>query len=77
MLHEQAIKKKFLVFYCYQTSDNDPQTQPPMLTFKQFMNSQDDSISDVDAVKKFGDYKTDFHKQQIHEFFVQHKQEEW
>jgi SERRATE/Ars2, N-terminal domain len=41
------------------------------------MNSQDDSITDVEAVRKFGDYKTDFQKQQINEFFVQHKDEEW
>jgi hypothetical protein len=68
---------KIISVGCRSAGDNEIQTQPPMLTFKQFMNSQDDNISDVEAVKKFGDYKTDFHKQQINEFFVQHKDEEW
>lgn len=57
--------------------DNELQTQPPMLSFKQFINSQDDNITDVEAVKKFGDYRTDFSKQQINEFFLLHKDEEW
>ena len=52
-------------------------TQPPMLTFKHFVGSLDDYVTDVEAVKKFADYKTDFHKQQINEFFLQHKDVEW
>ena len=58
---------------------NEPEnpTQPAMMTFKQFLSSQDDNITDEEAIKKFGDYKVDFRKQQINEFFVQHKDEEW
>lgn len=52
-------------------------TQPAMMTFKQFLSSQDDNITDQEAIKKFGDYKVEFQKQQINEFFVQHKDEEW
>jgi len=52
-------------------------TQPAMMTFKQFLSSQDDNITDEEAIKKFGDYKVEFRKQQINEFFVQHKDEEW
>lgn len=48
-----------------------------MQTFKQFLQSQDDSISDDDAVKKYAEYKQDFKKQQISEFFLAHKDEEW
>lgn len=28
-------------------------------------------------MKRYNDYKTDFRKQQIKEFFVQHKDEDW
>ena len=56
--------------------DNIP-TQPPMMTFKQFLQQQDDHITDEDAIKKFNEYKIDFKKQQINEFFLQHKDEEW
>ena len=52
-------------------------TQPPMMTFKQFLGSQDDNISDEEAMKRYNDYKTDFRKQQIKEFFLQHKDEDW
>lgn len=53
------------------------QTQPPMLTLKQFLATQDDSISDSDAITKYNDYKQDFKRQQLNEFFVAHKDEEW
>lgn len=48
-----------------------------MMTFKQFLGSQDDNISDEEAMKRYNDYKTDFRKQQIKEFFLQHKDEDW
>lgn len=53
------------------------QTQPPMLTLKQFLANQDDSISDSDAITKYNEYKQDFRRQQLNEFFVTHKDEEW
>lgn len=52
-------------------------SQPAMLTFKQFLASQDDGIDDQDAVKKYADYKTDFKRLQLEEFFKAHKEEEW
>ena len=55
----------------------DHPTQPPMMSFKVFLTQQDDTISDQDAVKKYNEYKEDFRKQQISEFFLQHKDEEW
>ncbi|XP_067139993.1 serrate RNA effector molecule homolog isoform X2 [Centruroides vittatus] len=52
-------------------------TQPPMMTFKQFLGSQDDAIDDQEAVKKYNEYKLEFKRQQINEFFLNHKEEEW
>ncbi|XP_077539852.1 arsenic resistance protein 2 isoform X3 [Haemaphysalis longicornis] len=52
-------------------------TQPPMMTFKQFLGSQDDGIDDQEAVRKYNEYKMDFRRQQLNEFFINHKEEEW
>lgn len=57
--------------------NSDLQTQPQMLTLKQFLASQDDSISDSDAIEKYNDYKLEFKRQQLNEFFIAHKDEEW
>lgn len=53
------------------------ETQPPMLTLKAFLQSQDDNISDEDAIRKYNEYKLEFRRQQLNEFFVAHKEEEW
>ena len=58
-------------------SDPDYPTQPPMLTFKLFLTQQDDTIGEEDAIKKYNEYKQDFKRQQISEFFLAHKEEEW
>lgn len=58
-------------------SSNDVQTQPAMLTLKQFLDTQDDTISDSEVLKKYSEYKLDFRRQQLNEFFVTHKDEEW
>jgi len=52
-------------------------TQPPMMTFKAFMEQCDDSISEEEALRKYSDYKLEFKRQQLNEFFVNHKEEEW
>lgn len=57
---------------------SDGLTQPPMMTLKQFLVSlTDDSISDETAIKKYTDYKLEFKRSQLNEFFVGHKDEEW
>ena len=38
---------------------------------------QDDSITDEEALAKYGEYKLEFRRQQLNEFFVSHKEEEW
>merc|ERR1711915_765479 len=51
--------------------------QPAMMSFKSFMQTQDDQISDEEAIKKYAEYKLEFKRQQLNEFFVTHKEEEW
>ncbi|XP_043197030.1 serrate RNA effector molecule homolog isoform X2 [Amphibalanus amphitrite] len=58
-------------------SDADGPSQPPMMTFKAFLASQDDMITDDEAIKKYTEYKLDFRRQQLNEFFLAHKEEEW
>ena len=66
------------VFYIFiYRPDPDYPTQPLMMFFKQFLSQQDDNISDEDAIKKYNEYKLDFKKTQISEFFLAHKDEEW
>ncbi|XP_064652698.1 serrate RNA effector molecule homolog isoform X2 [Lineus longissimus] len=60
-----------------QQPEPDFPTQPMMSSFKAFLSEQDDQISDNEAVKKYAEYKMDFKKIQINEFFVKHKDEEW
>lgn len=57
-------------------SDEEPQA-PQMMTFKKFLATQDDSITDEDAVAKYTEYKLDFKRQGIQKFFAAHKDEEW
>merc|ERR1712228_1042435 len=51
--------------------------QPAMMSFKSFLQTQDDQISDEEAIKKYAEYKMEFKRQQLNEFFVTHKEEEW
>ena len=56
---------------------SDGATQPPMLSFKNYLHDQDDNIDQEEAVKRYNVYKTDFKKTQIAEFFAAHKYEDW
>jgi len=59
------------------TSNEDADgVQPVMMSFKAFLGTQDDSISDEEAIKKYAEYKLEFKRQQLNEFFVTHKDEE-
>ncbi|KAI8483700.1 hypothetical protein Bbelb_384920 [Branchiostoma belcheri] len=51
--------------------------QATMMTFKQFLGTQEDSIDDQEAIRKYNEYKVDFRRKQLEEFFVAHKEEEW
>ena len=61
------------------TSNNEDMdgVQPSLMSFKAFLGTQDDSISDEEAIKKYAEYKLEFKRQQLNEFFVTHKDEEW
>ena len=48
-----------------------------VMTFKQFLAQQDDSIEDTEAVQKYNEYKKDVRKKQLQLFFDKHKDEEW
>lgn len=48
-----------------------------MMSFKSFLQSQDDTITDEEAMAKYNEYKMEFKRQQLNEFFVAHKDEEW
>ncbi|XP_061401625.1 serrate RNA effector molecule homolog [Musca vetustissima] len=58
-------------------ANSDMQTQPAMMTLKQFLDTQDDGISDTEVLRKYNEYKLEFKRQQLNEFFVAHKDEEW
>ncbi len=45
----------------------------PMLSFKQFLTQQDES----DAIQKYSEYKSEFKRKQVAEFFDDHKEEDW
>lgn len=48
-----------------------------MLTFKQFLAQQDDSIDGTDAIESYNEYKCEFKQKQVQEFFEKHKGEDW
>ncbi|KAJ7313296.1 hypothetical protein JRQ81_004584 [Phrynocephalus forsythii] len=52
-------------------------TPPVMKSFKEFLLSLDDSVDETEAVKRYNDYKLDFRRQQMQDFFLAHKDEEW
>jgi hypothetical protein len=65
------------IFRCCSRESSDGATQPPLLSFKNYLLDQDDNIDQEEAVKRYNDYKNDFRKTQIAEFFTAHKDEEW
>lgn len=50
---------------------------PVMKSFKEFLLSLDDSVDETEAVKRYNEYKMDFRRQQMQDFFLAHKDEEW
>uniref|UniRef100_UPI0009B45916 serrate RNA effector molecule homolog n=1 Tax=Monopterus albus TaxID=43700 RepID=UPI0009B45916 len=59
----------------------DPDLPPPgppiMRSFKEFLLSMEDSVDETEAVKRYNQYKLDFRRQQLQDFFLQHKEQEW
>ncbi|KAG2468458.1 serrate RNA effector molecule homolog isoform X2 [Polypterus senegalus] len=50
---------------------------PVMKSFKEFLLSLEDSVDETEAVKRYNEYKLEFRRQQMQDFFLAHKDEEW
>ena len=50
---------------------------PILLTFKKFLSTQDETITDEEAIARYREYKIDFRKQECERYFQAHKDEEW
>lgn len=82
---EQAVKRFRANFHDGSSSssgrkdedEDDGGFLPSMMTFKAFLETQDDNITDEEALAKYGEYKQEFRRQQLNEFFVGHREEEW
>lgn len=48
-----------------------------MMSLKAFLITQDDNITDEEALSKYNEYKLQFKRNQLNEFFIAHKDEEW
>jgi len=47
------------------------------MSFKDFIIQQEDDIDETEAVRRYQEYKVEFKRTQINDFFVLHKSEEW
>lgn len=50
---------------------------PVLMSFKDFMIKQEDDIDEDEAVRRYREYKVEFKRTQINDFFVLHKNKEW
>ncbi|XP_038132776.1 serrate RNA effector molecule homolog isoform X1 [Cyprinodon tularosa] len=57
--------------------DLPPPGPPTMRSFKEFLLNMEDSVDETEAVKRYNQYKLDFRRQQLQDFFLQHKEHEW
>nr|XP_057921686.1 serrate RNA effector molecule homolog isoform X2 [Doryrhamphus excisus] len=57
--------------------DLPPPGPPTMRSFKDFLLNMEDSVDETEAVKRYNQYKVDFRRQQLQDFFIQHKDQEW
>ncbi|XP_068164135.1 serrate RNA effector molecule homolog [Antennarius striatus] len=57
--------------------DLPPPGPPTMRTFKEFLLNMEDSVDETESVKRYNQYKLDFRRQQLQDFFLQHKDQEW
>lgn len=57
--------------------DLPPPGPPTMRSFKEFLLNMEDSVDETESVKRYNQYKLDFRRQQLQDFFLQHKDQEW
>ncbi|CAL8377245.1 unnamed protein product [Boreogadus saida] len=58
-------------------SELPPPGPPVMRSFKDFLLNMEDSVDETEAVKRYNQYKLDFRRQQLQDFFITHKEHEW
>uniref|UniRef100_A0A3Q3LNH1 Serrate RNA effector molecule homolog n=1 Tax=Mastacembelus armatus TaxID=205130 RepID=A0A3Q3LNH1_9TELE len=46
-------------------------------SLQEFLLNMEDSVDETEAVKRYNQYKLDFRRQQLQDFFLQHKEQEW
>lgn len=44
---------------------------------QEFLLNMDDNVDETESVKRYNQYKLDFRRQQLQDFFLQHKDQEW
>lgn len=52
-------------------------TQSVCVCAQEFLLNTEDSVDETEAVKRYNQYKLDFRRQQLQDFFLQHKDQEW
>ena len=79
-------KHSFVPCVCYSMPGDSPgmgglgsqgQMRHAMMSFKQFLTQQDDSIGETEAIAAYNEYKAEFKRKQMEEFFEEHKEEDW
>lgn len=45
--------------------------------FQEFLLNMEDNVDETESVKRYNQYKLDFRRQQLQDFFLQHKEQEW
>ena len=51
----------------------DKGTYDDCVVVQAFLGTQDDAITDEEAAAKYNEYKLEFRRQQLNEFFVSHR----
>lgn len=46
-------------------------------SLQEFLLNMEDSVDETESVKRYNQYKLDFRRQQLQDFFLQHKDQEW
>lgn len=48
-----------------------------LVLVQEFLLNMEDSVDETESVKRYNQYKLDFRRQQLQDFFLQHKDQEW
>lgn len=59
---------------CYLAVESDIRV---CVCVQEFLLNMEDSVDETESVKRYNQYKLDFRRQQLQDFFLQHKDQEW